>query len=409
VLDDIAERYVRLVLAIGQHDPDYVDAYYGNPEWRPSGAPRPLAALLDEARRVGDELVELTLTDLGDPLTSLRLEHLDRQTAAAEARLEMLGGRHFTFDAESEQLYGSVAPHRDDDETAAVLRVLAEHLPGPGALADRYADYRDRFLVPPDRVARVFAAALDECRARTRARLALPDAETFTVEYVTDRPWSAYNWYHGGFRSVIEVNTDFPVAIDRVVDLAAHEGYPGHHVHHALMERALVAGRRWAEFSVSPLFSPQSLVAEGVANFGIELAFPDADRVAFEQAELYRMAGLDPATAPEFDAIQRLVRQLAGAENEIARRYLDGDIDRAAAIDLLAGWTLTPRARAEQRTRFFDRYRSYIITYTRGRDLVAAFIERQGGTGDRPDIGWRAFERLLSAPAGNAMLRGAPQ
>lgn len=30
----LAERYVRLVLALGQHDRDYVDAYYGPPEWR---------------------------------------------------------------------------------------------------------------------------------------------------------------------------------------------------------------------------------------------------------------------------------------------------------------------------------------------------------------------------------------
>src|SRR5262245_54422839 len=33
-LRDVAERYVRLVLAVGQHDGDYVDAYYGPPEWR---------------------------------------------------------------------------------------------------------------------------------------------------------------------------------------------------------------------------------------------------------------------------------------------------------------------------------------------------------------------------------------
>src|SRR5918996_834320 len=33
-MNAIAERYVRLVLAVGQHDPDYVDAYYGPPEWK---------------------------------------------------------------------------------------------------------------------------------------------------------------------------------------------------------------------------------------------------------------------------------------------------------------------------------------------------------------------------------------
>jgi hypothetical protein len=31
---EIATRYVKLVLAVGQHDADYVDAYYGAPAWR---------------------------------------------------------------------------------------------------------------------------------------------------------------------------------------------------------------------------------------------------------------------------------------------------------------------------------------------------------------------------------------
>ncbi len=33
-MDTIAESYVRLVLAVGEHDADYVDAFYGPAEWR---------------------------------------------------------------------------------------------------------------------------------------------------------------------------------------------------------------------------------------------------------------------------------------------------------------------------------------------------------------------------------------
>ena len=36
-MNTIAERYVSLVLNIGVYDPDYVDAYYGTEEWKPSG------------------------------------------------------------------------------------------------------------------------------------------------------------------------------------------------------------------------------------------------------------------------------------------------------------------------------------------------------------------------------------
>ena len=135
-------------------------------------------------------------------------------------------------------------------------------------------------MIPPDRLDAVFQAAIAECRRRTPGHLTLPPGERFTVDYVTDKPWSGYNWYQGGFASLIEVNTDLPVYIDRAIDLACHEGYPGHHVYNALLEQHLVEQRGWVEFSVYPLFSPQSLIAEGTANYGIEVAFSDAERRA---------------------------------------------------------------------------------------------------------------------------------
>ena len=55
----------------------------------------------------------------------------------------------------------------------------------------------------------------------------LPPGESFTVEYVTGKSWSGYNWYQGNYRSLIQVNTDLPIYIDRALDLACHEGYPG--------------------------------------------------------------------------------------------------------------------------------------------------------------------------------------
>ena len=111
------------------------------------------------------------------------------------------------------------------------------------------------------------------------------------------------------------------VYIDRAIDLACHEGYPGHHVYNALLEKHLVRDRGWPEFSVYPLFSPQSLIAEGTANFGIEVAFPGAERVAFEKAVLFPAAGLDASKADAYYEVQELVDELAYAGNEAARRY----------------------------------------------------------------------------------------
>jgi hypothetical protein len=252
--------------------------------------------------------------------------------------------------------------------------------------------------VPADALDRVFSRAIDHARAVTRRHVPLPAGERFTVEYVTDRSWSGYNWFKGQATSLIQVNTDLPVYVDRAVDLACHEGYPGHHVYNALIERDLVGERGWIEFSVYALFSPQSLIAEGTANFGIEVALPGAARTAFERDELYPLAGLDPARAEEYAAVRAILDRLAYAGNEAARRYLDGTITHDEAVDWLERYALMPHARAEQRVRFFAQYRSYVINYNLGQDMVRAYIERRGGTADAPERRWAEFSALLSTP-----------
>ena len=168
--------------------------------------------------------------------------------------------------------------------------------------------------------------------ANARSTWRCPEARRFTVEYVTNKSWSGYNWYQGSFRSLIQVNTDLPIYIDRAVDLACHEGYPGHHVYNALLEKHLVRERGWVEFTVYPLFSPQSLIAEGTANYGIEVAFPGDERDGV-RADGALSGGRSRSGA------RRRVLPGAGrswisssyAGNEAARRYLNGDRRAAAA------------------------------------------------------------------------------
>jgi hypothetical protein len=237
----------------------------------------------------------------------------------------------------------------------------------------------------------------------------LPVDESFTVEYVKDKPWSGYNWYQGNHRSLIQVNTDLPIYIDRAIDLACHEGYPGHHVYNALLERTLLRERGWVEYSVYALFSPQSLIAEGTANYGIEVAFPGDERLTFEREVLYPAAGLDPARAADYAKVQALVNRLNYAGNEAARRYLNGEIDRAQAVAWLTRYAMMPQARAEQRTRFFDTYRSYVINYNLGQDLVKQYVESRAGAAADPTRRWAEFVRLLASPRLPSGLRVGPK
>jgi hypothetical protein len=399
-MNALAERYVKTVLAMGQHDADYVDAYYGPTEWKTAAetAKIGLDAVASQARAIRADLAKIAPAQRGGDLEQLRWHYLDRQLSAMEARIRMLRGERLSFDDESRALYDAVAPTHPTSHFQAILDKLEQRFPVQGSLAIRYDHWRKPFAIPRERLDAVFKQALAGCRERTRKHIALPVSESFTLEYVTTKPWSGYNWYQGAYRSLIQVNTDLPIYIDRAIDLACHEGYPGHHVYNALLEKHLVRDRGWSEFTVYALFSPQSLIAEGTANFGIEVAFPGKERLSYEKTVLFPAAGMDPARAEEYYEVQDLVDQLSYAGNEAARSYLDGKNSAAEAAAFLETYGLYAPDRAKQRVRFIDKYRSYVINYNLGKDLVRQYIESRGGTASNPARRWDEFEKLLSSP-----------
>src|SRR6476660_4672968 len=91
-----AESYVKLVLAVGQHDADYVDAYYGPPEWRAEAEAhkRPLSEIRAEA---GTQIAGLSAhtpgPQEGDELDRLRHAYLLRQLQSMVARIDLVSGK----------------------------------------------------------------------------------------------------------------------------------------------------------------------------------------------------------------------------------------------------------------------------------------------------------------------------
>ena len=398
-LDDAAKAYVSLVLEYGQTEDGYVDAYYGPAEWAEAAKahPRSVAQITADAATLLRSINAITANG-ADPERS---RFLTTQLRALSAHAAMKQGARYSFTEEAEALFGVRPVLKPLASYDPILKRIERLVPGPGPLAARVAAFRKRYEVAPDKLPAVIDAAITECKAHTEAHIALPQGETFELGFVTKKPWSGYNYYQGGYRSRIEINTDLPVNIARAVDLGCHEGYPGHHVYNALLERNLTKGRGWVEFSVYPLYSPQSLIAEGSANYGIDLAFPGDEQLKFEQRVLYPLAGLDPATAPALAALGNATRALSGATYTIADQYLAGRITRDAAKALVERYELVDAARAEKRLSFIDTYRSYIINYGLGRDMVEAYVERAGDSTAR----WKRMETMLSEPTLPADLR----
>lgn len=401
--DGFAREYLLLELGMGRHDADHVDAYFGPPELKEQA--ESLRLSLEELDERAAALLR-ALDERGqrenDPSVARRLAGLTHRLGALRTRIAINQERFLPFDEESRRLFGAVAPDHDAAHFEAILDRIDALLPGAGDLSARVNAFRERFVVPPDRLPAVLDAAIAECRRRTLEHMTLPEAESFRLEYVEDKPWSGYNWYRGDSESLIQINTDLPIYISRAVDLGCHEGYPGHHTFNLLLEKNLVDGRGWLEFTLYPLFSPQSLIAEGSGNYGIELAFPGDERVRFEQERLFPLASLDPADADRYYELLELLDELAYAGNEAARDYLNGDIDREAAVAWLIDYALYSPERARQRVDFIETYRSYVINYNLGQDMVREFVERGGA--DEAER-WARFTRMLSSPMLPADLR----
>ncbi|MDO9337064.1 MAG: hypothetical protein Q7T61_11735 [Caulobacter sp.] len=394
-LDAIAVDFVKLTLEAGVREDGYVDAYYGPPEWQEAAkaAPREQAKLRADARALSARLAALPLSR--DPLVQRRRAFMAGQLKAADTRLSMALGEKFKFADEAEGLFGVRPQLKPLSAYDPVLARIEALVPGDGPLSERVDAFQNRYVIPADKLEPVMRAGIAECRKRTAAHIAMPASEQFTLEFVTGKSWSAYNWYKGNATSLIQINTDLPTRISWAIDLGCHEGYPGHHALNMLLEQKLAKGRGWVEFTVYPLYSPQSLIAEGTANYGIDLAFPLAEKLTFERDVLFPLAGLDPATAERQVALDAASEDLAGARLTIAQLYLDGEIDRETAIGLAQKYQLTSRARAEQSISFTENYRSYVINYGLGQDMAQAYVE---AAAPDQDGRWKAFERLISEP-----------
>lgn len=401
-MNGIAEGYVKLVLEVGKYDEHFVDAYYGPKEWKPKEANLSFdSTAYNKLISVADSLLnelELLSEYKATELETLRYRYLYKQLFAVKTKIIILNGSALPFDLESRALYDVTPDEVSEEELQKVLDELDKILLGKGDVAERVIQLKQKFEIPKERIAAVFEAAVKECKKRTSKYINLPAGENFKVEYVTNKPWGAYNWYKGNLFSVIQVATDFPVYIESAVGLAAHEGYPGHHVYNILLEQNLVKDKGWIEYTVYPLYSPQSLIAEGTAVIGEEILFPGDERIKFEKEVLFPIAKLDTTSADLYYSVIALQKKLVGVGVFAARNYLNGDWTKEETIAWLQKFQLRTKERAEKYLSFIETYRSYVVTYNMGAIIIRDYMERNGGTEDNLAKRWEIFNTLISTP-----------
>ncbi|HEX5112834.1 MAG TPA: hypothetical protein VFV79_08310, partial [Saprospiraceae bacterium] len=398
VLDMLAEKYVRLALYIGQYDEVFVDAYYGPDSLKPKEKPKtifPKDSLLTEVK-VMVEALDPFMTNAKDSLSQHRALWIHDQLMAFSRRIKIFSGEYGTFDEESKDLFGTVAPTYDEAHFKEIVNQLDAILPGEGAVADRFQALANHFIIPKEKLDTVFKAAIAECRKRTLAHYTLPSNEDFKLEFVTDKSWSGYNWYKGNYQSLIQINTDLNIFVDRAIDVGSHESYPGHHVYNMLLEKNLYHDKGLVEISVYPLFSPQSLIAEGSANYGIDVVFPGNDKVEFAKNVLLPLAGLDTTGIALYFKALVAKGKLNYVRNEVGRQMLGGTMDETEALRWLEEYGLNNHETALKGIAFIKSNRTYVINYNYGMDLVGQWVEKQLKGSTDPEMKWKVFGDLLS-------------
>ena len=385
--DDVLGRYLELGLRLDRHVDGLVDAYYGPPALRErvrAEPVRPADALAGDARRLIADL------DAGMPVGDgdddpHRRRWLRAQVVGLHTTAERLAGVPIPFVDEIERCYG-VRPRKVDEEVfESAHRALDEVLPGTGALHERYVAWREAQAVPVDTLPRAIASLAEDFRERTDRLFGLPDGEHVDFDLVTDEPWSGFNYYLGDLRSRVVINTDLPVLSVTLAQLVAHEAYPGHHTEHSRKEVGLVRHQKRVEETIFLVGAPQCLLAEGLADLGLEVICPDRpDEVAASH--------LRPLGVP-FDAeVAARVRSAGEALNDVrgnlALLLHDEGRDVDEVVAYAERWGLLPRNRAEKAVQFQTdpTWRAYIFCYLEGLRLCRGFTAGEPAN----------FERLLT-------------
>ena len=407
-LHQVAEQYVRLALTIGQYDASFVDAYYGpdslklNLPFNGTGGGGdgskpvfPKDSLLAAVKQLITLTGKFTGSEMSDSIRN-RAGWISDQLISFDRRIRIFSGEYASFDEESEDLFGVSAPVYDEQHYKDLVGRLDKLLEGKGSVQERFQSLANRFIIPKAKLDTVFKAAIAEARRRTKEHYQLPEQESFTLEYVTNKSWNGYNWYKGNYTSLIQINTDLNIFIDRAIDVGSHESYPGHHVYNMLLEKNLYHDKGLLEISMYPLFSPQSLIAEGTANYGIDVAFPGNEKTIFARDVLLPLAGLDTAGITEYFAAGDIKGQLNYARNEAARGIVNNTMSEEEALRWLTEYALMNNETAAKSISFIKANRSYVINYNYGQDLVKAYVESRIRTDSSPENRWKVFGDLMS-------------
>lgn len=392
----IGEEFVRLALAMNEHMPGYVDSYFGPDEWSREAKQTgkiPLPELTDRADQLAVAISQANGMD------AQRKDFLARQVNAMQMSLRLLGGEKVSLAEEVQALYDVQPGWKDESVFLEGQQRLDEVLPKGDSLKERLEGWKKSLEIPLEKVQELLPRIIDRLRELAHQKFNLPGDESFTVEFVSNEPWGAYNWYLGSYQSKIAINTDLPLHVNGLAGLIAHEGYPGHHTELSTKESKLIRQADYQEHVLTLINSPSCVIAEGIATTALRTVLPDEQLEDWYRQEILPAADMSHIDAGMIMEVGRTARKLSGVWGNAAFMLHDRNTS-ADEISLYAQkYDLSTEKEAEQMIKFISNplYRSYIFTYDIGYEL----LEELFAQGDREQY----FARILREPVTPTQIR----
>lgn len=393
---DWGERFVRLALALEEHVPGFVDAYSGPQTWKDDAKKQGKIALQELTAQVNEFVSDLSAAN---DMDAQRKDYLARHLRAMQMLLRLLGGEKISITEEAEAIYDIRPEWRNESDLEESYQALDEVLPAGDSLRERMLVWQRSLEIPIQKVEELLPLVINRLHTIARQKFDLPDGDDFTVEFVSDQPWLAYNWYLGNSKSRIQINIDLPTRISELPVLIAHEAYPGHHTDLSIKEAKLVKRFKCYEFTVNVLNAPSSVMAEGIATTALKTALTNDELEGWFREELLPAAGLSQIDAKRLLVIDDAEDKIGKIAGNIAFMLHDENKSADEIISYLQRYALVSEERAKHLVRFVsDPFsRSYIFTYDSGRDLLEELFQQ----GNRD----RYFRRIIEEPVTPSLIR----
>jgi len=392
----LAEEYIRLALAIEEHMPGYVDAYFGPEEWKIQAQHEgklPLQNLTKRTARLANDISK------ADNMDAQRKDFLARQVTAMQMSIRLLSGDRVSLAEEVNALYDVRPTWKDESKFEEAHKELDQLLPPGDSLSERKQAWDRSLEIPVERVKELLPPIIKRLREISHRKFNLPDGENFGLEYVSDKPWGAYNWYLGGYQSRIDINTDLPIHVYGLAGLIAHEGYPGHHTELAIKEQKLVRQKNCFEHTIALINSPSCVISEGIATSALETVINDVELEDWYREEFLPHTGMSHIDPKRIMGIEIALKKTKGILGNVSFMVYDHNKNDDEAVEYIRRYRLTTDKFARQLVKFITNplYRSYTFTYHMGYDLFAQLFASE----DRDTY----FKRILEEPVTPRQIR----